>query len=76
MVEQDGVDALHPAGVLIPQILEQLQQTPYLQHLLRCDPRLGQPPRGQQLAQLPGVGPVGLGPPLRSTCRRGLGRLR
>jgi hypothetical protein len=44
-------------------------------HLLRRDPRLRQPPASQQLAQMPGVGAVGLGPPLRAAGGRGVGRL-
>ncbi len=69
------MDALHPGGVLLAQVLEQLQPGAHLQHLLGRDPRLGQPPAGEQLAQMPGVGAVGLGPPLRPARGRGLGRL-
>jgi hypothetical protein len=61
--------------VLLAQVLEQLQPGAHLQHVRRRDPRLGQPPVGEQLAQQSGVGAVGLGPPFRSARGRGVGRL-
>jgi hypothetical protein len=74
-VQQDRVDALHPGGVLLAQVLEQLQPGAHLQHLLGRDPRLGQSTAGEQIPQQPGVGAVGLRPPLRAAGGRGIGRL-
>ena len=48
LVQQDGVDALHPGGVLLTQVAEQLQPGAHLQHLLRRDPRFRQPAAGEQ----------------------------
>jgi hypothetical protein len=67
------VDGLHPGGVLLAEVFEQLQPGAHLQHLRRRDPRLGQPAVGQQLPQQLGVGPVGLRPTLRSTRSGGIG---
>ena len=50
LVQQDRVDALHPAGVLLAQVLEQLQPGAHLQHVRRRNPRFGQPPVGEQIA--------------------------
>ncbi len=41
VVEQGRVDALHPGGVLIPQILVQLQNRAHLPYLFGWDPRGG-----------------------------------
>jgi hypothetical protein len=57
------VNALHPGGVLLAQVPEQLQPGAHLQHLFRRDPRLRQPPAGKQLVQVPSVGAVGLRAP-------------
>ena len=64
LMEEHRVDALHPGGVLGPQVVVGLQQRPALQDVRRRDPALGQPPVGQQLPQVPRVGLVGLGVPL------------
>jgi hypothetical protein len=60
VVEADRVDPLHPGGVLVTQVLEQLQHRPHLERVLRRDPRFGQPALGQQVAQRAGVYPVAL----------------
>jgi hypothetical protein len=39
VVQQDRVDAAEPSGVLLAQILEQLQPGAHLQHVRRRDPR-------------------------------------
>ncbi len=57
------MNALHPGGVLLAQVPEQLQPGAHLQHLFRRDPRLRQPPAGKQLVQVPSVGAVGLRAP-------------
>jgi hypothetical protein len=75
VVQQDRVQPLDPGGVLLAQVLEQLQPGAHLQHLLRRNPRLGQPAVGEQVPQQPGVGAVGLGPPFRPARGRGVGRL-
>jgi hypothetical protein len=64
-----------PGGVLLAQVAEQLQPGTHLQHLLRRNPRLRQPPGRQQLAQMPGVGAVTLRTTLRPAGGRGVGRL-
>jgi hypothetical protein len=46
-----------------------------IEDVRRRDPRLRQPPDQQQLPQVPGVGPVGLGSLLLALQRRRLGRL-
>jgi hypothetical protein len=79
LVEADRLDALRPAGVLDAQVLVELQQCPPLQDLRRRDVALGQPARGEQLAQQFRVGLVGLGPPFRPAQRgrvRRLGQMR
>jgi hypothetical protein len=75
LVEEHRMDALHPGGVLTPQVMVSLQQRPVLQDLRRRDPAFGQPPLGQQRPEVPGVGLVGLGMPLAATQRGGAGRL-
>src|SRR5436305_508894 len=66
VVEQRGVQALDPAGVLVAQIFEQLEQRAQLGDLLGRDPRLRQSPTGQQVPQVSGVEPVGLRAALRA----------
>jgi len=61
--------------VLGPQIVVGLQQRPALQDDRRRDPALRQPALGQQLPQMPRVGPVGLGVPLAAPGERGISRL-
>ena len=75
LVEEDRVDPLHPGGVLAAQVVVCLQQRPALQDPGERDPALGQPPPGQQLPQVPGIGPVSLGVPLAAAGERGIGRL-
>jgi hypothetical protein len=74
-VEEDGVDALHPGGVLAAQVVVGLQQRPALQEPPRRDPAFRQPPLREQLPQVPGVGLVGLGVPLAAAGEGGVGRL-
>ena len=79
LVEQHRVDALHPGGVLIPQILVQLQDRPRLPHLLGGDPRGRQPAGGQKPPHQRSVCSVALGPPLTAPGRsrvRWLGQRR
>lgn len=57
-MEHGGVDALNPGGVLVAQVLVQLQHRAHLPDLLGWNPRLGQPASGQQLPQQLGVGLV------------------
>jgi hypothetical protein len=45
LVEQHGLDALHPGRVLPPQVVLALQQRPTLQHVAGWDPTLGDPSR-------------------------------
>jgi hypothetical protein len=75
LVEEDRVDALQPGRVLAAQVVIQLQQRPALQDAGRRDPAFGQPALGQQLPQVPGVGPVGLGAPLAAPGGGRIGRL-
>ena len=69
------MDALHPGGVLGPQIVVGLQQRPAFQDEGRRDPALGQPALGQQFPQVPRVGLVGLGVPLAAPGEGGISRL-
>ena len=46
LVEEHRVDALHPGGVLSPQVVIQLQQRPVLQDVPGRDPAFGQPSLG------------------------------
>ena len=75
LVEEHRMDALHPGGVLGPQVVIGLQQRPALQDDRRRDPALRQPALGQQLPQVPRVGSVGLGVPLAAAGERGVSRL-
>src|SRR5262249_24541357 len=69
------MDALHPGGVLGPQVVIGLQQGPVLQDVRRRDPASGQPALSQQRPQVRRIGRVGLGMPLAAPQRRGVGRL-
>ena len=62
-VIQGGVHPLLPPGALISEILVQADPGPGLQHQLRRDPTLRQPPINQQLAQMRRVQLIGLGVP-------------
>jgi hypothetical protein len=75
MVEQDRVDGLVPAGVLADQPTAQPDPGAGGGDVGGWHPRLGQRARAQQIAQVAGVGAVGLGAPLGTTQRAGLGRL-
>ena len=75
VLEQLGVDPLGPHQTLIDQRLVQPDPFPPLQHDRRRDPRLGQIAALQQLAEQPGVGPVGLGVMLAAPRRLRIGRL-
>jgi len=70
-VEQDRVDALHPGGVLGPQVVIRLQQRPAFQDAAGRDPASGKPALGQQLPQVPAVGLVGLDVPLAAAAISG-----
>jgi len=75
LVEQGGPDALHPPSALVGQGLVQPHPGSDLEHVVRGDPRLGQPAHRQQLPQEPGVGAVGLGPLLTAALLGRVGRL-
>ncbi len=74
-MEQHRVDALLPGGALVDQGLTEPHRGAQVQDPPRPDPRGGQPTLGEQLAEQPGVGPVGLGAPLAATQAGGIGRL-
>jgi hypothetical protein len=61
VVEQDRVDALVPAGALADQGTAQPNPGPRVGDVGRWHPRPGQRAGAQQLAQVAGVGAVGLG---------------
>ena len=69
------LDALLPLTALIDQRVAQADPGAQIEQVLRWDPRLGQPPDHQQLAQVPRVAAIGLGVLLVAASRRGLGRL-
>ncbi len=73
MVE-DRLDALLPLAALIDERVTQTDAGAQVEQVLGRDPGLRQPPDHQQLAQVPGVGAVGLGALLVAAPRRGLGR--
>jgi len=75
MLIQLGVDPLHPRRALIDQRLVQPHPFAPLQHRRRRDPRLGQTPARQQLAQQPTIGAIGLGVTLATPRRLRIGRL-
>jgi hypothetical protein len=75
VVEQHRVDALLPLGALVDQGLAQPHQLTQVQDVRRRDPRLRQPILLQQLPQVAGIGPVGLGATLAAPQRGGVGRL-
>jgi hypothetical protein len=75
VVEQDRVDALVPAGALADQGPAQPDLGTRVGDVRRWHPRLGQGAGAQELAQVAGVGAVGLGPPLGAAQRPGVGRL-
>jgi hypothetical protein len=75
LMEQHRMDALHPGGVLAPQVVIGLQQGAAFQDVAGRDPAFRQPAVGQQHPQVPAVGLVGLGVPLAAAGERGVGRL-
>jgi hypothetical protein len=72
-VVQGGLDPLEPRRALLVEILIQPHPGPGLEHVRRRDPRLGQVVLAEQLPQVAGVGPVGLGAALGTSLG---GRLR
>jgi hypothetical protein len=64
VVVQHGVDALMPGGALVHQRFAQPHLGADVSDVGGRDPGLGQRPTQQQVTQVVGVGPVGLGPPL------------
>jgi hypothetical protein len=69
------MDPLGPGGVLLPQVLIQLQQRAHLSDLLRRDPGQRHLAVGDEGPYVTGVGLVGLGPLLRAAQVRCLGWL-
>jgi hypothetical protein len=69
------VDALVPAGVPADQRAAQPDPGARVGDVGWWPPRLGQRAGAQQLPQVAGVGPVGLGAPLGAAQRPGVGRL-
>src|SRR6266545_2703978 len=67
------IQPLQPRRALLLQVLIQPHPRPGLKHVRRWDPRLGQVALHQQLPQVAGVGPVGLGAALAASLG---GRLR
>ena len=74
-MEQGGVHPLQPAGPLVDEVLVEPHEHAGVEHVGGRDPRLGHPPIDEQLAQVAGVGPIGLGPTLLAAQRRRLRRL-
>src|SRR5512132_3577274 len=56
---------LLPLAALVDQRVAQPHACAQIEDVLGRDPRLRQPVDHHQLAQMPGVGPIGLGPLLR-----------
>jgi hypothetical protein len=61
VVEQLGVDALQKGGALIDQVLAHPHQEAQILDVCGRDPRLRQPSLMEQIPQVPGIQPVGLG---------------
>jgi hypothetical protein len=74
VVEQHRVDALLPLGALVDQGLAQPHQLTQVQDVRWGDPRFRQPVLLQQLPQVAGISPVGLGAALAASQRGGVGR--
>jgi hypothetical protein len=66
---------LQPRRALLLQVLIRPHPRPGLQHRRRRDPRAGQVALGQQLPQVAGVAPIGLGAALAASLGRRLRRL-
>jgi hypothetical protein len=75
VVVEDGLDALLPFAALSNQGVAQPDLGAQIEQVVGRDPRLGQPADHQQLAQVAGVGAVGLGALLVAPACRRLGRL-
>jgi len=73
VVVEHRLDALLPLAALIAQRVPQPQPRPQIEQMVGRDPRLRQPADHQQLAQMPGIRPIGLGALLVPAPR---GRLR
>jgi hypothetical protein len=65
-----------PGGALVHERFAQPHLGADVSDVGGRDPGLGQRPTQQQVTQVVGVGPVGLGPPLGAAQRPGVGRLR
>ena len=61
VVEQLGVDALQKGGALIDQVLAHPHEEAQILDVCGRDPRLRQPSLMEQIPQVPGIQPVGLG---------------
>ena len=75
MVVEDRLQALRPLATLIDKRVTQPHPCAQVEQMGGRDPRLRQPLRHQQLAQMAGVGAVGLCALLVSPQRARLGRL-
>jgi hypothetical protein len=64
VVVQHGVEGLLPGGALVHERFAQPHLGAEVSDVGGRDPGLGQRPTQQQVTQVVGVGPVGLGPPL------------
>jgi hypothetical protein len=75
VVVEHRVNSLLPLAALIDQRMPQAHARAQVEDVLGRDPRLRQPVDHQQLAQMPGVRPIGLGALLSPPPRGGLRRL-
>jgi hypothetical protein len=75
VVIEHGLDALLPLAALVDQGVAQAHLGPQVEQVLGRNPRLGQAPDHQQLAQVARIGTVSLGALFVAASRRGLGRL-
>jgi hypothetical protein len=75
VVVEHRLDPLLPLGPLMRERMTQAHPAAQIQDVSRRDPRFGQPPDQEQLAQMPRVCPVGLGALALALQPAGLGRL-
>jgi hypothetical protein len=75
VLEERRPDPLQPLGPLLDQRPAQAGAGAPLADVGRRQPGLGQTPLAQELAQVAGIGPVGLGAPLAAPPGARLGRL-
>ena len=75
VVVEDRVDALLPLAALVDQRVTQPDPRAEIQQVIGRNPGLRQPADHQQLAQVAGVGAIGLGALLGAAPRARLGRL-